>query len=49
MKSDVVDDQPKQPKQPKQPPVKYAGSRFSSLILLVVTVLISLFFYASGQ
>lgn len=34
---------------PKNPLPKYEGSRFSSLVLLIVTVLISLAFYASGQ
>jgi hypothetical protein len=52
MKLDHTNSQPaesnKKPK-PKALPPKYQGNRFSSLLLLALTVLLSLAFYASGQ
>jgi hypothetical protein len=54
MKSDKVDQLPLEPNlkpksKPKAASAKYEGSRFSSLLLLIVTILISLAFYAAGQ
>ncbi len=40
-------DKPKTPKKSKKP--AYEGSRFGSLILLILTVLVSLAFYFSGS
>lgn len=37
-------------KAPKSTPAtKYEGSRFSSLLLLIITILISVAFYLTGQ